>query len=103
MRYRTIISLVVYASHGLEYNMVNENRSNDVVTTLDRILRERLDQYNIPTEVRIELRKEIFAFFQKPERKPFGACVMTPEASLAADEAKKQKKVQRGGSTPEII
>jgi hypothetical protein len=77
-------------------------RSNDLSVTLDRILRERLDQYNVPQEVRAELRKELLAFFQRPEKKPFGACVMTPEASIAADQARKEKRTQKGGPTPPV-
>lgn len=77
-------------------------RSTDLSVTLDRILRERLEQFSVPQEVRAELRKEILAFFQRPEKKPFGACVMTPEASIAADQARKEKRTQKGGATPEV-
>ncbi len=77
-------------------------RSNDLATTVDRILRERLEQFNVPSEVRAELRKELLAFFQRPEKTPFGACVMTPAASMAADQARKNKETQRGGPTPEV-
>lgn len=82
--------------------MVSE-RSNDLTITIDRILRERLEQFNVPIEVRNELRTELLAFFQRPEKLPFGACVMTPAASIAADQARKLKETQRGGSKPEII
>lgn len=71
--------------------------------TLDRILRERLEQFNVPLEVRQALRTEILSFFQRPERKPFGAAVMTPEASMAADQARMSGETQRGGPTPKII
>lgn len=77
-------------------------RSNDMSVTLDRILRERLEAFSVPQEVRAELRKELLAFFQRPEKKPFGACVMTPEASIAADQARRDKKTQRGGPTPPV-
>ena len=79
------------------------SRSNDLSITIDRILRERLEQYEVPIEVRNELRAELLAFFQRPEKKPFGACVMTPAASIAADQARKAGKTQEGGSKPEII
>lgn len=79
------------------------DKSTDLSVTLDRILRERLEAFNVPQEIRGELRKEILAFFQRPERKPFGACVQTPQASMAADQARKEKKTQKGGATPEII
>jgi len=78
-------------------------RSNDLTTTIDRILRERLEQFDIPSEIRTALRDELLAFFQRPEKKPFGACVMTPAASIAADQARKSKETQKGGSKPEII
>ena len=79
------------------------DRSNDLTVTVDRILRERLEQFNVPSEIRNELRNELLAFFQRPERQPFGACIMTPAASIAADQARKTKETQVGGARPEII
>jgi hypothetical protein len=79
------------------------NNSNDNSLTLDRILRERLDQFNVPQEVRANLRQEIMAFFGRPERKPFGACVMTPEASVAADKEREKKPVDPETARPKII
>lgn len=79
------------------------DRSTDILTTVDRILRERLEQFNVPAEVRNELRNDLLAFLQRPEKKPFGACVMTPSASMAADQALKNRATQKGGSKPEII
>lgn len=76
---------------------------NDSDLTLDRILRERLDQYNVPLEVKNELRKEILAFFGRPERRPFGATCMTPEASAAADQDRKDKAVNLNQPKPQII
>lgn len=78
------------------------DKSTDLSVTLDRILRERLEAFNVPQEIRGELRKEILAFFQRPETKPFGACIMTAEASIAADQARKEGKTQKGGPTPKI-
>lgn len=82
--------------------MVSE-RKNDFTTTVDRILKERLEQFKVPVEIRNEIRNELLAFFQRPEKKPFGAAVMTPAASMAADQARKAKETQRGGATPDII
>jgi hypothetical protein len=80
------------------------DRSNDPAITLTRILRERLEQYNVPGEVQAALRKEILAFMGRPERKPSGAVVMTPEASIAADKAKQEKRSQTAESPkPRII
>lgn len=67
--------------------MVSDKKT-DTKTTLERILRERLEQYDVPAEVRAALHDEITAFFERPEKKPYGAAVMTPEASLAADKAR---------------
>ena len=80
------------------------DRNTDLTQTLDRILRERLDQFEVPVEIRNELRRDILAYFQRPEQKPFGAAVMTPEASIAADQARKDKRTQEPGTnTPKII
>jgi hypothetical protein len=81
---------------------MNSN-SNDNSLTLDRILRERLEQFNVPQEVRANLRQEIMVFFGRPERKPFGACVMTPEASVAADKEREKKPFDPESAKPKII
>jgi len=77
--------------------------SNDNGLTLDRILRERLEQFNVPQEVRASLRTEIMSFFGRPERKPFGACVMTPEASVAADKERVEKRGDPNNAKPNIV
>lgn len=83
---------------------MNSDLNTDISITMDRLLRERLEQYNVPVEVRSSLRDDILAFLQRPEKKPHGACVMTPAASIAADNARKNKEVQKKGSpTPEVI
>lgn len=79
------------------------DKSTDLSQTLERILRERLEQFEVPAEVRNELRREILAFFQRPETKPFGACVLTPEASMAADQARREKRAQKPGTGPKIV
>ena len=79
------------------------DRSSEIKTTLDRILRERLEQFKVPPEIRNEVRKEILAFFQRPENVPYGACFMTPEASMAADEARIAKKETPGSETPKVV
>lgn len=78
------------------------DRKMDTDQIIDRVLRERLEQFNVPIEVRTALRKEIMAVLQRPERKLSGACVMTPEASAAADLARKEGKTQEGGPTPQV-
>lgn len=83
--------------------MVSE-KNNDPLSVLDRMFRERLEQYEVPLEVRVELRKEILAYFGRPEVKKYGATVMTPEASMAADKARKDGEIQSpDGPTPQII
>jgi hypothetical protein len=77
--------------------------SNETGLTLDRILRERLEQFDVPQEVRAALRTEIMTFFGRPERNPFGACVMTPEASVAADKERIEKRGDPGNAKPRII
>lgn len=78
--------------------------NKDMSTSIERILRERLEQFNVPAEVRTELKNEILAFFQRPDKKPYGASIMTPEASMASDQARKDGKVQEsGGPTPLIM
>ena len=79
------------------------DKSNNLNTTVDRILRERLKQFEVPNEVLAELKDELLAFFGRPEKTPFGACVMTPGASIAADQARKTGKPQKGGPKPEIM
>lgn len=81
-----------------------KSNKNDPSHALERLLRERLEQFKVPTEVRAELQDDILTFFQRPEVKPFGAAVMTAAASMAADQARKEKRVQPpGGHTPEIM
>ncbi len=80
------------------------DKNTDTTQTLDRILRERLEQFDIAAEVRAALRDDILAFFQRPTVKKFGAAVMTAEASIAADQARKAKRTQAPGpNTPKII
>jgi len=80
------------------------DRNTDLSQTLDRLIRERLEQYDVPAEVRQSLKSDILSFFQRPETKPFGAAVMTPEASMAADQARKEGRTQRPGpNTPKIV
>lgn len=80
------------------------DKNTNPAQTLDRIFRERLEQFEVPQEVRAELRDAVLTFFQRPEVKPFGAAVMTVEASMAADQARKEKRTQTPGTnTPKII
>lgn len=71
--------------------------------SVERILRERLNQFDVPVEVRTEIKNELLALFQRPDKKPYGASIMTPEASMASDQARKDGKVQDSGPTPLIM
>ena len=80
------------------------DRSTEIGTTIDRILRERLEQHEVPVETRNEIRDAVLAFLGRPQTDPFGATVMTPEASMAGDHARKTGKPQPPGpNTPKIV
>ena len=55
--------------------MVTE-KNNETDISLDRLLREDLTQYDVPSEVLTNLKSKILALLQRPERKPFGASVL---------------------------
>jgi hypothetical protein len=61
--------------------MVTERKEN-IEVVIRRIIAERLIDFDVPGEVITNIRDEILAAVNKPEKKPFGATVMTPEASL---------------------
>lgn len=55
----------------------------DLKGKLMKLLRERLEEYKIPNERILALRDEIWnTMNSSPVKKPFGACVMTAEASM---------------------
>lgn len=63
-----------------------QDREVELKTNLTRLLKERLDAFQVPGEIQKSLREEIWTMFAVANtKKPFGACVMTPEASMAAD------------------
>lgn len=71
---------------------------------IDKILRERLNAFNVPTEIQQSIRNEICAYVGRPEKRIHGACTMSAEASFAADQARMNKKVQSPDSEkPKII
>jgi len=78
-------------------------RKAETNAILDRILRERLAPFNVPVEIRNSIRDEVLSLIERPERKPYGACVMTPEASMAADMAKKENRIPDQSAKPKII
>lgn len=78
-------------------------RKSETGVILDRILRERLDPFNVPVEIRNSIRDEVLSLIERPERKPYGACVMTPEASMAADMAKKENRIPDQSAKPKLI
>ena len=82
---------------------MNTEKKMDLQNVIERILRERLEQFEVPLEIRNTIRDELLAFFQRPQTKPFGATCMTPEASMAADKARKAGRVQTDGPTPQVM
>lgn len=78
-------------------------RKSETGVILDRILRERLDPFNVPVEIRNSIKDEVLSLIERPERKPYGACVMTPEASMAADIAKKENRIPDQSAKPKLI
>jgi hypothetical protein len=82
--------------------MVTDKKA-DTPNSLKRILRERLEQFDVPAEVLTALQKEIEAFVSRPEKKPYGAVVMTPSASVAADRAKERGHAESTDEKPKIV
>ncbi len=74
----------------------------DIQGTIMRLLRERLEQFNVPGEIIKNLRDDIMEHVSAPEKKPFGACVMTAEASMAADRQIKKQGLP-GDAKPRIV
>lgn len=63
--------------------------SDNLKTVITRLLKERLKEFNVPKEVQDALRGDILAACNQPTKKPYGACVMTAEASMAADRQRR--------------
>lgn len=51
-----------------------------------KLLKGRLNGFDIPNEIFNATAEDIVAEFEKPSRDKHGACVMTADASIAADE-----------------
>lgn len=77
--------------------------NNSMAGIVERILRERLDQFKVPVEVREQIASEILGILERPERKPYGAAVMTAEASMAADRARERKQARPDDAKPQIM
>jgi hypothetical protein len=77
------------------------SQQEDLSIAVARILRERLEQFDVPAEVRAELATGLLNLLGRPERTKFGACVMTPEASMDGD---RQRRGESGtGDKPRIV
>lgn len=70
---------------------------------IDRVLRERLKEWDIPKQILNSIRDELIIAMNQPEKKPFGAAVMTAAASMAADEERLTKNFSKTNAKPEII
>lgn len=77
--------------------------NNSMAGIVERILRERLEQFKVPVEVREQIAAEILGILERPERKPYGAAVMTAEASIAADKARERGRASRDDAKPQIM
>lgn len=77
--------------------------NNNIASVVERILRERLEQFKVPPEIRQQIAAEILGILERPERKPYGAAVMTAEASMAADRARERKKASPDDTKPQIM
>jgi hypothetical protein len=75
----------------------------DIGSVIMRLMRERLDSYEIPSATLQELKNEILKAVGTPERTKFGACVMTPQASMAADQQRKGNTVPPGSAKPDVV
>jgi hypothetical protein len=62
-----------------------------------RMLKERLEQFEVPVAVRNELASGLLNLLGRPERDKTGATVMTAEASMEAD---RQRGNGPGGTSP---
>lgn len=60
-------------------------KQETIQVAVARLLRERLEQFEVPVEVRNELTEGLLNLLGRPERSKTGACVMTAEASMEAD------------------
>lgn len=58
---------------------------------INRLLSERLEQFNVPVEIRNNICTEIMAILAQPQAGPKGTYVYKPEQSVAADLERKQR------------
>jgi len=68
--------------------MATEKRES-IEATVRRLLAERLMEYDVPGPVISEIRDEIMVIVNTPEKKPYGAAVMTQEASINENQRPK--------------
>ena len=81
---------------------MSKGKIDGLSENIARVLKERLDQFKVPSEVQFNIKSEILALIAVPEKKPYGACVMTQAASEAGDRQRKGQGMP-GDSKPEII
>ena len=62
----------------------------DLSEKILRILRERLNDYEIDPKIIRAIKDEIVTYVMQPQKKVFGASVMTEGASMAADKIQKE-------------
>lgn len=81
--------------------MVTSNK--ELAGGMMRLIRERLNGFEVPNEVQRALRDDLFALVNKPSKKKHGAAVMTPDASLEADLIQQGQKLPPGAGRPKIV
>lgn len=79
------------------------NKAASTTAIVDRILRERLEDFEVPSKLRNTIRDEILSIVSRPERNPSGACIMTPEASAASDQIRQGKIQAEDAPNPKIV
>lgn len=68
------------------------------------LLKERLDNFNVPKEILEALANDIVICMSSPAKVQFKrAAVMNPSASIAGDEKKKGRDIEPGSSRPTQI
>lgn len=78
--------------------------SEEYLSKLINLLRERLEQFKVPTETLKNLRNDIVALLPEEQKKtPRGCAVMSGTASINADKFQKGENVDKNLAKPDII
>lgn len=75
----------------------------DIQGQMMDLLRKRLEPFNVPNDVVRGIRDDIVKLTLPAKKKPFGAAVMTKEASEAGDQIKRGSDVAPASAKPKIV